>query len=168
MITATFSSSIGKSDLVLSGSYCKVYFPSSLLRICHSYFCKFCFAPSHAILPFLGSHCLFIYPKTSVSPYARFLNEHSWVSSKLAILQLGLDPNNHARLKYYPLFNYFLKLFTFLLFQGGGGNAFLLKACQQRLVMLRSQHIHWLVLSYCFLGLLCQLVYIQLWVLPPT
>lgn len=50
-------------------------------------------------------------------------------SSKLAVLQLGADPNNHARLKNYPLFNYFLKLF--LLFQGGGGSALLLKACQQ-------------------------------------
>lgn len=63
-------------------------------------------------------------------------------SSKFAVLQLGVDPNNRARLKYYPLFNYFLKLFFLLFFQGGGGNAFLLKACQQRLVMLRSQHIH--------------------------
>lgn len=39
-------------------------------------------------------------------------------SSELALLQLGVDPNKHARLIYYPLFNYFLKLLFSYCFRG--------------------------------------------------
>lgn len=40
-------------------------------------------------------------------------------SSELALLQLGVDPTEHARLMYYPLFIYFLKL-SFLIVSRGG------------------------------------------------